>query len=394
MKRKFLAYDSILAKLVVKVDKEDVEMKMKGILSPFFKKTKEKLEKQIKNSNFVVKNDKLYLSSSFPPLPSESFERLVKNEMKRSIGIEYPNTLTIMVTGECGCECKHCLVSEMMTGESLGKNEIKDLIEQALDLGVSQIVFEGGEPTLRKDLPQLVGYVDERATTMVVTNGANLDEEYITRLEDRGLDYLLFSLDSPYPEEHNEFRNRENLFQKLIKAISHSVGSDILTGILYIAHPGNSSRKDLEELIKLGSSLGVFEVMIDEVVDSGNWRENNVLSEEDKTRIKNFGKEIVEERGKKLLNNFFTLRESGNFGCFAGRRWVYASPTGEIMPCMHVPLSFGNIKKDSLKRIWKRIRSNSLFNDPSKCVYEKEKYEDEIQPVMLKEKKFPYKMNK
>ncbi|PTD93696.1 hypothetical protein C9439_06510 [archaeon SCG-AAA382B04] len=392
MNKKYVAYDSVFAKLMVKVEEDEVNLEIKGLLSPFLKNTKSKLEDQIKDSNFVLKNDKIYLSSSFPPIPSFAFKRLFKNEIKRFIGFNYPNNLTIMVTGECECDCEHCLASEMIGEHRLSKKDIKRLIDQALDLGVTQIVFEGGEPTLREDLPELVNYVDERATTMVVTNGANLDEEYLDRLE-KGLDYLLYSLDSPYPEKHNQFRKRENLFQKVKEGIKKSVERDILTGILYIAHPGNSDYKHLKDLVDLGRSLGVFEVMIDEIVDSGSWREGNVLDEEDKARIKQFNEELLNQ-DIKILNNFFLLRETENFGCFAGKRWFYASPTGEIMPCMHTPISFGNIKDKSLKEIWKKIRSNSLFHDASKCVYEKEKYEEEILPKMLEKNQFPYKMYK
>lgn len=390
--KEFLAYNSFWTKLTIKLKDGEIKVETKGLLSPFLKKLEKKLENQIKDNSYEIIDKKLYISSSFPPIPSLAFKRLIRNEMKRVLGIHYPNSFTIMVTGQCGCDCEHCLANKMMGDKNLSKNDIEGLIEEALSLGASQIVFEGGEPTLRDDLPELVGLVDERATTMVVTNGANLDSNYINSLDKNNLDYLMFSLDSPYSEKHNQFRNRQNLFQKVLKGIRLSSDSNILSGILYIAHPKNSSRKHLEKLIELGDSLDVFEVMVDEIVDSGGWRGNEVLDERDKKRIKEFNRELVDERNIKIMNNFFLMREPENFGCFAGKRWLYATPEGEIMPCMHTPVSFGNIHDNSLKSIWKEIRSNRLYKDSSKCVYEKEKYKNQILPKILEKEELPYKI--
>lgn len=389
---RFKAFDSFLIKLYIEIEDDEINAQVKGPLSPFLGDLEKSFENYVKNNKYVIKNEKLYLSSAFPPVPSKAFSRLVKTEIKRLLGIHYPNNLTIMVTSECGCNCNHCLAHELMGENQLKRNEIEDLIDQALELGVSQIVFEGGEPTRRKDLPELINYVDERATTMVVTNGANIEKEYIKKLEKNELDYLTFSLDSPIPKEHNEFRSKKNLFQDIMNGIKYSTQSDILTTILYIANPHNISKDKLTKLKEIGKSYDLFEIIIDEVVDSGNWQGKEVLDKKQKEKIKKYNQDLIKKENTKIINNFFSLREKENFGCFAGRRWLYSSPNGEIMPCMHTPISFGNIKKEALKSIWKKIRKNDLFQDPSQCVYEKNKYKKEILPKMIEENKYPYKI--
>ena len=57
---------------------------------------------------------------------------------------------------------------------------VKDAISQALDMGSYLITFDGGEPMLRKDLPDLVSSVDERAIATTFTSGYHLTAELAT----------------------------------------------------------------------------------------------------------------------------------------------------------------------------------------------------------------------
>lgn len=56
--------------------------------------------------------------------------------------------------------------------------EIKTVVDGALDLGASLIIYVGGEPLLREELYDLINYVDKtRAIPMIFTNGLLLTEE-------------------------------------------------------------------------------------------------------------------------------------------------------------------------------------------------------------------------
>lgn len=85
-------------------------------------------------------------------------------------------TLSMQVTYQCNIECKHCgpycspHESDWMT-----LDEMKDLIQQAGELGTYNVVFTGGEPTLlRKKLNTLLRFIRDEtpiASTRMVTNG-------------------------------------------------------------------------------------------------------------------------------------------------------------------------------------------------------------------------------
>lgn len=90
---------------------------------------------------------------------------------------------------------------------------------QLRDLGCRLIEFHGGEPTLRRDLPELVSYCTGLGmASMFATNGLNMTEELASELVNAGLGEIRFSLEGPR-ETHNCVRGREDAFEKQVRAI-------------------------------------------------------------------------------------------------------------------------------------------------------------------------------
>jgi hypothetical protein len=85
-------------------------------------------------------------------------------------------TLSMQVTYQCNIECKHCgPYCGPREYEWMALDEMKDLIQQAGELGAFNVVFTGGEPTLmKKDLLTLLRYIKDETpilSTRIVTNG-------------------------------------------------------------------------------------------------------------------------------------------------------------------------------------------------------------------------------
>ena len=127
------------------------------------------------------------------------------------------NYLRIAVNEHCNLRCIYCMPEEgihFQTKKRLLKTEeICRIIELMSGMGVSKIRFTGGEPLLRKDLPELIQFAngtDGIESIHLTTNGLLLDK-YIKKLENTGLTGINISLDSLNPEKFKKITRRDGL---------------------------------------------------------------------------------------------------------------------------------------------------------------------------------------
>ena len=113
----------------------------------------------------------------------------------------------------CNMKCKFCFATfedsrDYLPKGHLSKENSLELIDQIINARLSKITFAGGEPTLCKWLPDLI----ERAklgglTTMIVTNGTFLSNEYLDRLKGK-LDWITLSIDSTNSSTNEQLGRR------------------------------------------------------------------------------------------------------------------------------------------------------------------------------------------
>jgi MoaA/NifB/PqqE/SkfB family radical SAM enzyme len=138
--------------------------------------------------------------------------------------------------------------------------QIKSLINQIAALGVLALSFTGGEPTLRKDLPELIYHTGVIHNFM---NGIASNGYFLPKLlkEDglEGLDYVLLSLDYPKAELHDKWRGIKT-FDKVIESIKLAYRNDIKPIISTVVMKDNIQYlKDMCKLAEdLNSSIEIY----------------------------------------------------------------------------------------------------------------------------------------
>ena len=132
----------------------------------------------------------------------------------------FPLNLNVEATTRCNLECTFC------THSSLEENQVGDIdlesskriIDEAKNFGgLPTINVNGlGEPLLRKDIPEFIGYAKEHGVQDVMfhTNGTIMTEELATRLIESGLDRIIFSVDSPDKATYEKMRPLKTSFDK------------------------------------------------------------------------------------------------------------------------------------------------------------------------------------
>jgi len=235
--------------------KVSVEGRLSFLLSPIIKKMNERLSEE--RPAAILEDGSVVASTWLPPIPSKAFSRLIRAEFKRVIGKPVPTTLSIEVTGECRCKCKHCTVAG---SEEPPLENLLDIIDQALKIGTCIITLTEGDPLLRKDIIDLVEYVDDRAIVNMFTPATDLTPEIAEKLKKANLHTLLISLYSTVPQKHDEVRGLKGAYEMAISGIKYGLKAGLL--VTLSTHIGHSTMGELRPLYELANSLGVHEFSV------------------------------------------------------------------------------------------------------------------------------------
>jgi cyclic pyranopterin phosphate synthase len=129
--------------------------------------------------------------------------------------------LRISVTDKCNFRCVYCMPAEglpwLPRAEILTFEEIARLVRVMADMGIEQIRLTGGEPLVRRDLPELVRMLHEISglhSISVTTNGVLLGR-LARPLAEAGLTRINVSLDSLERERFAQLTRRDALEQVL-----------------------------------------------------------------------------------------------------------------------------------------------------------------------------------
>ena len=98
--------------------------------------------------------------------------------------VRHPEMLYISIDEQCNQNCAFCVVKGGNEGKfgSMSTSAVKKMIRAFIGSGGRHIIFTGGEPTLRNDLPGIIAYAEKFAglySIAIITNGTRLsDKQY------------------------------------------------------------------------------------------------------------------------------------------------------------------------------------------------------------------------
>jgi len=313
------------------------------------------------------------VANSFaPPVGSRPQFRALKGLVKTYLyGRAFPVAMTFAVTYRCQCKCSHCSAGDHIRNdiEELSTEEAKKLIDDGQDLGITILAFTGGEPLLREDIYELISYVDQNKTMPILfTNGLLLTNENVEKLADTGLYSLFVSLDSPDLWEHDRLRGVSGLFETALEGIEKMKSKGVFVGISSYATRTGTHRGLYKRMHKLAIELGVHNLLLFDCVPTGNLLKDTseMLIREQREEIYEYSADVFKNRiippvSSQSWQNSLEAYMAG-IGCLAGNIQYYVSAYGDVTPCDFAPLSFGNIRREPLRSIWKKMVDHPAYN--------------------------------
>ncbi len=218
----------------------------------------------------------------------------------------------------------------------LSTEEWVSIIDKAWEIGIPHLVFTGGEPTLREDLPELIARAEANGqVTGLLSDGLKLaDDKYLNTLLQTGLDHLMVVL---HPEDEGAWA-----------ALDKVLPEDLHTTVHLTLTPENASSATalLERLANMGVnalSLSVNSPELNEVLQT--------TAEEAAEFQLSLVWDVPVPYSIQNPIALETAEDEPPQG--AGRAWLYVEPDGDVLPTQGVNQVLGNLLRDN----WDVIRN-------------------------------------
>jgi Fe-coproporphyrin III synthase len=148
------------------------------------------------------------------------------------------------MTRQCNLKCVHCYAQAKMTPteDELSTAEGKALIDDLSRFGAPVMLFSGGEPLMRPDLPELAQYAVSKGMRAVIsTNGTLITREKARIFKAIGLSYVGISLDG-LKEVNDRFRGVTGAFDQALEGIRNCREAGIKVGLRFTINKRNADQ--------------------------------------------------------------------------------------------------------------------------------------------------------
>lgn len=285
------------------------------------------------------------------------------------------------ITDRCNLRCTHCYQEDYSGSNELSLDALRRIADEVIRTlskwnKKGDIALTGGEPFVKREIFPLIDYLesfDEIVSIDLLSNGTLIDESTVEKIvECSKIRCVQISLDGATPEVNNSIRG-EGTFEKAIRAIRLLKGKSIPVNVMFTLQRRNA--KDVPALISLAISEGIAGLTVERFVPVGsgsNMRDEMCTPQEIKNAF-----EYISTRVEYLRNNGAQTRISQsrplwvlcnrvvtplnineacatNDGgiCSIGLDGLCILPDATILACRRLPIPIGNLKRDSLLKIW------------------------------------------
>ncbi len=305
---------------------------------------------------------------------------------------ERPFIVIWETTQACDLACVHCraCAQPVRSALELSTDEAKRLIDEVSALKAPVFVLTGGDPLKRPDIFELVEYASSHGVRISLTPSATplLTQEAIHNLKQCGLARLAISLDGPSAEIHDAFRRVSGSYDWTLRAVrwAREIGLPVQINTTITRH----NLQYLGSMIALLEQLDIVLWSVFFLVPTGRGSTAGLISAEEfeqvfeklyetSHRVKFDIKSTEAQHYRRfLLQRRTEEKRKGNSqsrpailgtntadgigraprGINDGKGFVFISHLGEVFPSGFLPVSAGNVRKQSLAELY---RHSPLF---------------------------------
>lgn len=290
-----------------------------------------------------------------------------------------PYRMDLALTYRCNNDCAHCYNARPRDYPEINTEQWKIILDRLWEVGIPHIVFTGGEPTLRNDLPELVAHAEKNGQISGLNTNARrlIDKDFLQKLLDAGLDHVQVTVESHDPAIHDHMVRCHGAWKQTIAGLRNALNSPLYVMTNTTMLTENSPY--LSETLDFLAAEGVPTIGLNALIYSGRGRTvGSGLSETSLTPLLEIAREKTSAHEQRLIwytptkyCNFDPMQlELGIKGCTAALYNMCVEPDGGVIPCQSYYQQIGSMLNDPWETIWNhklavRLRERSAI--PEKC---------------------------
>jgi hypothetical protein len=235
--------------------------------------------------------------------------------------------------------------------------EWKRVIDTAWAAGIPHLLFTGGEPTLREDLPELLAYAEEKGqVTGLLTDGLRLgDASYLETLLNAGLDHTMITLQP----------DRENTWEALASFSywANAMDEDLFVAVhLTLTHSNRDNFPALIEKLAL-AGISALSLSANDPQLTGDLQSAQELAYARNLELV-WDIPVPYSRINPITLELAQAADSDERLSGAGRGWLYVEPDGDVLPGQGITEVLGNLLHSPWTEIWRAADRYWRANKP------------------------------
>lgn len=297
---------------------------------------------------------KSYLANMWVLNNLTAFYRATKGFVRATLNKHTLRSIEIYPTMKCNMQCTMCSVEKYKekAKKALGLEDYERIASECARLGCISVTLLGGEPMLSSMTEDIIGvFKRKKFFVFMISNGSMATHERLISLRKAGLDGVAFSLNSMLEEGNAETRGKGYL-ETIFEAVDTSLSVGLVTRVAPVFFPGKI--QDAIDVIEYAASKGCG-ASCSQVAPVGGWEGGQVLSSEENDSIR----ELVKKYPNMTLD--WTMSYFMRPCCPAGKEKISITTSGDVCGCSINPISFGNVKEESIQKIMERMQAFSQF---------------------------------
>jgi molybdenum cofactor biosynthesis enzyme MoaA len=164
-----------------------------------------------------------------------------------------------IITPRCNFKCPYCNMFSGELSKEISTHRVYEILDILNNMNVKYIHLTGGEPTVRKDLLDIVSNINKKNIRVGISSNGSQSIDYYNKLIDNGVELFSFSLDIHKSELNKKFTAIDNIFDKVVTNIK-STANRVYVNVGVVFNDDNISY--YKEILEFISGLGVTDIRI------------------------------------------------------------------------------------------------------------------------------------